>query len=83
MNKEFGLMVTNFFQCREIGYEVHEEVLKALHELHTAMKTHHSYQSEFRATESKLEVKAIFTEKKSLFENPTITVKYVFLFSVC
>ena len=68
MNKEFGLMVNHFLQCREIGYEVHEEVLKALHELHTAMKTHHSYQSEFRQTESRLEVKAIFTEKTHYFK---------------
>ena len=44
-------------QCREIGYEIHEEVLKVLHELHTAMKTHHNYQSEFRQAESKLQVK--------------------------
>ena len=43
-------------QCREIGFEIHEEVLKALHELHTAMKTHHAYQSEFRQAESKLQV---------------------------
>jgi hypothetical protein len=44
-------------QCREIGFEIHEEVLKALHELHTAMKTHHAYQSEFRQAESKLQVR--------------------------
>ena len=55
----------NFFsvklQCREIGYEIHEEVLKVLHELHTAMKTHHNYQSEFRQAESKLQVKYKYT----------------------
>ena len=44
-------------KCREIGYEIHEEVLKVLHELHTAMKTHHNYQSEFRQAESKLQVR--------------------------
>ena len=44
------------FQCREIGYEIHEEVLKVLYDLHTAMKTHHTYQSEFRLAESKLQV---------------------------
>jgi SLIT-ROBO Rho GTPase activating protein len=43
-------------KCREIGFEIHEEVLKVLHELHTAMKTHHTYQSEFRQAESKLAV---------------------------
>merc|ERR1711997_1064935 len=42
-------------KCRDIGYEIHEEVLKVLHELHTAMKTHHNYQSEFRQAESKLQ----------------------------
>ena len=31
-------------------------MLKVLHELHTAMKTHHTYQSEFRQAESKLQV---------------------------
>ena len=43
-------------QCRHIGYEIHEEVLKVLHELHTAMKTHHNYQSEYRLAETKLQV---------------------------
>ena len=43
-------------KCREIGYEIHEEVLKVLHELHTAMKTHHNYQTEFRQAENKLQV---------------------------
>jgi len=43
-------------KCREIGFEIHEEVLKSLHELHTAMKTHHTYQSEFRQAESKLAI---------------------------
>ena len=49
-------MTIKSFQCREIGFEIHEEVLKVLHELHTAMKTHHTYQSEFRVSESKLQV---------------------------
>jgi hypothetical protein len=31
--------ILTFLQCREIGYEIHEEVLKVLHELHTAIKT--------------------------------------------
>jgi len=43
-------------KCREIGFEIHEEILKVLHELHTAMKTNHTYQSEFRQAESKLAV---------------------------
>lgn len=41
-------------QCREIGYETHEEILRVLHELHTTMKTYHSYQVELRQAESKL-----------------------------
>ena len=52
-------MIISYLQCREIGYEIHEEVLKVLHELHTAMKTHHNYQSEFRQAEAKLQVKNI------------------------
>ena len=50
------LSISPFFQCREIGYEIHEEVLKVLHELHTAMKTHQTYQSEFRQAENKLQI---------------------------
>ena len=52
----YFLIQNKYFQCREIGFEIHEEVLKVLHELHTAMKTHHTYQSEFRQAESKLQV---------------------------
>ena len=56
----YTILLTLFFylsfQCREIAYEIHEEVLKVLHELHTAMKTHHNYQSEFRQAENKLQV---------------------------
>ena len=52
-----SILSTNaFLQCREIGYEIHEEVLKVLHELHTAMKTHQTYQSEFRQAENKLQI---------------------------
>ena len=51
-----NLIFLLLFQCRDIGYEIHEEVLKVLHELHTAMKTHHNYQSEFRQAENKLQV---------------------------
>ena len=43
-----------FFQCREIGYESHEELLKVLHELHTTMRTYHTYQAEFKSAEMKL-----------------------------
>ncbi|XP_019875218.1 SLIT-ROBO Rho GTPase-activating protein 1 [Aethina tumida] len=41
-------------RCREIAYETHEEILRVLHELHTTMKTYHSYQAELRQTETKL-----------------------------
>jgi SLIT-ROBO Rho GTPase activating protein len=43
-----------FSQCREISFESHEELLKVLHELHTTMKTYHTYWGEFRTAESKL-----------------------------
>ena len=51
-------IIACFLQCREIGYEIHEEVLKVLHELHTAMKTHQNYNSEFRQAENKLQVRS-------------------------
>ncbi|KAF5305808.1 hypothetical protein FQA39_LY09144 [Lamprigera yunnana] len=41
-------------RCREIGYETHEEILRVLHELHTTMKTYHSYQAELKQAEVKL-----------------------------
>ncbi|XP_055693315.1 SLIT-ROBO Rho GTPase-activating protein 1-like isoform X2 [Lutzomyia longipalpis] len=41
-------------RCREIGYETHEEILRVLQELHTTMKTYHSYQTECKAAETKL-----------------------------
>ncbi|CAH0550335.1 unnamed protein product [Brassicogethes aeneus] len=46
-------------RCREIAYETHEEILRVLHELHTTMKTYHSYQAELRQTETKLKTAEI------------------------
>ncbi|XP_071054634.1 SLIT-ROBO Rho GTPase-activating protein 1-like isoform X2 [Onthophagus taurus] len=51
-------------RCREIGYETHEEILRVLHELHTTMKTYHSYQGELRQAEEKL--KAAETQRNKL-----------------
>lgn len=48
-------MLSNF-QCREICYEIHEEILRVLHELHTTMKTYQSYQAEAKQAEAKLKV---------------------------
>ncbi|KAG5672006.1 hypothetical protein PVAND_002169 [Polypedilum vanderplanki] len=41
-------------RCREVGYEIHEEILRVLQELHTTMKTYHGYQLECREAEKKL-----------------------------
>ncbi|XP_063708232.1 SLIT-ROBO Rho GTPase-activating protein 1-like isoform X2 [Culicoides brevitarsis] len=41
-------------RCREIGYETHEEILRVLQELHTTMKTYHTYQAECKEAEKKL-----------------------------
>lgn len=41
-------------RCREVGIEIHEELLKVLHELHTTMKTYHNYHTEEMQAESKL-----------------------------
>ncbi|XP_022165979.1 SLIT-ROBO Rho GTPase-activating protein 1-like isoform X1 [Myzus persicae] len=43
-------------RCREICYEIHEEILRVLHELHTTMKTYQSYQTEAKQAEAKLKV---------------------------
>ncbi|XP_060536893.1 SLIT-ROBO Rho GTPase-activating protein 1-like isoform X2 [Cylas formicarius] len=50
-------------RCREIGYETHEEILRVLHELHTTMKTYHSYQAELRQAEAKLRAAEIQRNK--------------------
>ena len=41
-------------RCREVGYEIHEEILRVLQELHTTMKTYHSYQTDCKEAERKL-----------------------------
>lgn len=41
-------------RCREVGYEIHEEILRVLQELHQTMKTFHGYQLECREAEKKL-----------------------------
>ncbi|KAL1129740.1 hypothetical protein AAG570_012684 [Ranatra chinensis] len=41
-------------RCREIGYDMHDEILRVLHELHTALKTYQTYQGECRQAETKL-----------------------------
>ena len=53
-NKNWNIYL--YVQCREIGYETHEEILRVLHELHTTMKTYHSYQGEYRQAENKLRI---------------------------
>ncbi|XP_064487016.1 SLIT-ROBO Rho GTPase-activating protein 1-like isoform X2 [Ornithodoros turicata] len=40
--------------CRGVGVQQHEELLKVLHELHTTMKTYHSYRSLEQQAEAKL-----------------------------
>ncbi|EAT45405.1 AAEL003292-PA, partial [Aedes aegypti] len=40
--------------CREIGFETHVEILRILQELHTNMKTYHTYQTEAKEAEKKL-----------------------------
>lgn len=51
-----GCVSFYLLQCREIGYETHEEILRVLHELHTTMKTYQAYQAESRQAETKLRV---------------------------
>ncbi|CAG7729345.1 unnamed protein product [Allacma fusca] len=43
-------------QCKEVGIEAHEELLKVLHELHTSTKTFHAYHAECKQAEAKLKV---------------------------
>ncbi|OQR74079.1 SLIT-ROBO Rho GTPase-activating protein 1-like [Tropilaelaps mercedesae] len=40
--------------CRKIGCDEHEELLKILHELHTTMKTYHSYRAMELQADAKL-----------------------------
>ncbi|XP_035212745.1 SLIT-ROBO Rho GTPase-activating protein 1-like isoform X2 [Stegodyphus dumicola] len=41
-------------RCREVGIEIHDELLKVLHELHTTMKTYYTYHTEEKQAEGKL-----------------------------
>ncbi|XP_035828526.1 SLIT-ROBO Rho GTPase-activating protein 1 [Aplysia californica] len=43
-----------FRKCREIGAESHEDMMKVLNELQSAMKTYHIYQNESKQAEMKL-----------------------------
>nr|XP_018898375.1 PREDICTED: SLIT-ROBO Rho GTPase-activating protein 1-like isoform X2 [Bemisia tabaci] len=43
-------------RCREIGLEIHEEILRVLHELYTTMKTYQAYQTECKQAETKLKL---------------------------
>ncbi|XP_069141663.1 SLIT-ROBO Rho GTPase-activating protein 1-like isoform X3 [Argopecten irradians] len=51
-------------RCRDIGVESHEDIMKTLTELQSAMKTYHTYQSESKQAEAKL--KAVETQKSKL-----------------
>lgn len=54
-------------KCREIGYETHEEILRVLQELHTTMKTYHSYQVCYRKNRMDSEWGIIFSKFSILF----------------
>ncbi|XP_014277540.1 SLIT-ROBO Rho GTPase-activating protein 1 isoform X1 [Halyomorpha halys] len=41
-------------KCREIGCDIHDEIFRVLHELHTALKTYQSYQGNYKQAETKL-----------------------------
>ncbi|RUS79935.1 hypothetical protein EGW08_012279, partial [Elysia chlorotica] len=43
-----------FRKCRDIGAESHEDMMKVLNELQSAMKTYHMYQNESKQAEMKL-----------------------------
>ncbi|XP_022653461.1 SLIT-ROBO Rho GTPase-activating protein 3-like isoform X2 [Varroa destructor] len=43
-------------KCRNIGCDEHEELLKILHELHTTMKTYHTYRAMEQQAHAKLAV---------------------------
>uniref|UniRef100_A0A0A9YLU2 SLIT-ROBO Rho GTPase-activating protein 1 n=1 Tax=Lygus hesperus TaxID=30085 RepID=A0A0A9YLU2_LYGHE len=41
-------------RCREIGCDMHDEIFRVLHELHTALKTYQTYQANCKQAETKL-----------------------------
>lgn len=43
-----------YLQCREIGCDIHDEIFRVLHELHTALKTYQTYQANCKQAETKL-----------------------------
>lgn len=58
-----------FYRCKGVGEESHEEIMKALTELQSAMKTYHSYQSDSKTAEAKL--KAVESQKAKLEQQLT------------
>ncbi|XP_014259247.1 SLIT-ROBO Rho GTPase-activating protein 1-like [Cimex lectularius] len=41
-------------RCREIGCDMHDEIFRVLHELHTSLKTYQMYQANCKQAETKL-----------------------------
>ncbi|XP_041072207.1 SLIT-ROBO Rho GTPase-activating protein 1 isoform X2 [Carcharodon carcharias] len=63
-----------FKKSKEIGFQLHEDLMKVLNELYTVMKTYHMYHTESISAESKLK-EAEKQEEKQIGRDPVFSIR--------
>ncbi|GCB74112.1 hypothetical protein scyTo_0003199 [Scyliorhinus torazame] len=63
-----------FKKSKEIGFQLHEDLMKVLNELYTVMKTYHMYHTESISSESKLK-EAEKQEEKQIGREPVFSIR--------
>ncbi|XP_048463906.1 SLIT-ROBO Rho GTPase-activating protein 1-like [Rhincodon typus] len=63
-----------FKKSKEIGFQLHEDLMKVLNELYTVMKTYHMYHTESISAESKLK-EAEKQEEKQIGRDPVFSIQ--------
>ncbi|XP_069760306.1 SLIT-ROBO Rho GTPase-activating protein 1 isoform X6 [Narcine bancroftii] len=63
-----------FKKSKEIGFQLHEELMKVLNELYTVMKTYHMYHTESISAESKLR-EAERQEERQIGRDPVFSMR--------
>uniref|UniRef100_A0A4W3HLZ3 SLIT-ROBO Rho GTPase-activating protein 1 n=1 Tax=Callorhinchus milii TaxID=7868 RepID=A0A4W3HLZ3_CALMI len=63
-----------FKKSKEIGFQLHEDLMKVLNELYTVMKTYHMYHAESISAESKLK-EAEKQEEKQIGKDPVFNIR--------
>ncbi|XP_062914537.1 SLIT-ROBO Rho GTPase-activating protein 1 isoform X4 [Mobula hypostoma] len=63
-----------FKKSKEIGFQLHEDLMKVLNELYTVMKTYHMYHTESISAESKLK-EAEKQEERQISRDPVFSMR--------